>query len=37
MSGSGADIVIERFRLFLRLGEALHNDFWEFRGGGEDA
>jgi hypothetical protein len=31
MSGSGTDIVIERFCLFLRLGEALHNDPWEFR------
>ena len=31
MSGSGIDIVIERFWVFLRLGEALHNDPWEFQ------
>jgi hypothetical protein len=31
MSGSGTDIVIERFCLFLRLGKARHNDPWEFR------
>jgi hypothetical protein len=30
-AGSGTDIVIERFCLFLRLGKACHNDPWEFR------
>ena len=30
-SGSGTNIVIEQFCVFLRLGEARHNDPWEFQ------